>query len=207
MSLDARSACLRAGDDEELVLGGARWLGALAVEDREVIGRARPPVLDIGCGPGRHVLALAGAGKLALGIDLTRSAVDFARSRGAPVLHRSVFARVPGEGRWHSALLLDGNVGIGGDPVALLQRVCKLLVPDGQVLLELEPPGVAVIPRTVRLELGTRSGPRFEWAPLSVDDLSLVAEGTRTVVHESWESHGRWFAELRRVSTRHGTHA
>ena len=207
MSIDARSACLRASDDEEIVLGGARWLGALTPEDRDVISRARPPVLDIGCGPGRHVLALAGAGKLALGIDMTRSAVDFARARGAPVLHRSVFARVPGEGRWNSALLLDGNVGIGGDPVKLLQRVCKLLVPDGQVLLELEPPGVAVARRTVRFELGTRTGPRFEWAPLSIDDLPLVAEHARTVVHDSWQSHGRWFAELRRAPMRRGAHA
>ena len=31
-------------------------------------------------------------------------------------MQRSVFDRLPDEGRWGSALLLDGNVGIGGDP-------------------------------------------------------------------------------------------
>ena len=37
-------------------------------------------------------------------------------ARGVNVLERSVFAGVPGQGRWRSVLLLDGNIGIGGDP-------------------------------------------------------------------------------------------
>ena len=41
--------------------------------------------------------------------------------RGGAALRRDVFAPLPGEGRWYTALLADGNVGIGGDPVALLQ--------------------------------------------------------------------------------------
>ena len=39
---------------------------------------------------------------------------------GGPALRRSVFDPLPGEGRWGTALLLDGNIGIGGDPRALL---------------------------------------------------------------------------------------
>ena len=38
--------------------------------------------------------------------------------RGATVLQRDIFGPLPGEGRWGTALLFDGNVGIGGDPAA-----------------------------------------------------------------------------------------
>lgn len=53
----------------------------------------------------------------ALGIDVSEIAVAHARSRGATAIEASVFDRVPGAGRWGSAPLLDGNVGIGGCPV------------------------------------------------------------------------------------------
>ena len=31
-------------------------------------------------------------------------------------------------------MLLDGNLGIGGDPVLLLRRVRELLAPDAEIL-------------------------------------------------------------------------
>ena len=67
------------------------------------------------------------------------------RERGVPALRRDVFDRVPGEGRWHTVLLADGNIGIGGDPVRLLQRVRTLLATGGRVVVELGAPGTAVV--------------------------------------------------------------
>ena len=81
------------------------------------------PTLDVGCGPGRMSAHLAGRGRCVLGIDVVREAVDQTRARGVSALLRDVFAPLPGEGRWDTALLADGNIGIGGDPVALLRRV------------------------------------------------------------------------------------
>ena len=52
------------------------------------------------------------------------------------MLQRSVFDRLPGERRWGTVLLLDGNIGIGGDPVRLLRRCADLVRPRGQVLAE-----------------------------------------------------------------------
>src|SRR3984893_8515114 len=118
-------------DGVRLPLELERWLGEPAPVDRELVGRVVPPVLDVGCGPGRHVVALAAAGIPALGLDVAPSAVHLARARGACVLERSVFARVPGAGRWATALLIDGNAGIGGDPEALLARIAALLRPGG----------------------------------------------------------------------------
>ena len=56
------------------------------------------------------------------------------------VLHRSVFDRLPGTGRWGTVLLLDGNLGIGGDlsPSRSGRPSCSA---DGVVVAELDPPG------------------------------------------------------------------
>ncbi|MEX1007362.1 MAG: class I SAM-dependent methyltransferase [Acidimicrobiia bacterium] len=192
----ATTACLRHPSGEPLRVDAGRWLAPLAPVDYRVLSRAHPPVLDIGCGPGRHVVALAEQRKLTLGIDLTPPAIDLARDRGAPVLHRSVFARVPGARRWRTALLLDGNIGIGGDPVELLHRVRALLRVGGCVLVELDPPGAPRVRTTARLELGSRYGPWFPWSCLSIDELGATAIASDLTVDEVWCDEGRWFAAL-----------
>jgi len=200
VSADTRTAMtLTLAQPEAAPRDGRHWYGPLAAADRDLLARVRAPVLDIGCGPGRHVLSLAEQGKIALGIDLTFSMVAFARRRGAPVLHRSVFARVPGAGRWNTALLLDGNIGIGGDPVGLLRRVAALLTPEGRVLVELDCSENPAAPTTARLEVDGVAGPWFPWTHLSVDDLEVAARASGMAVDELWQAGGRWFAELRRT--------
>jgi hypothetical protein len=44
-------------------------------------------------------------------------------------------------------LLLDGNIGIGGDPHRLLRRVRELLTPTGRLLVELDVDGVTAVGR------------------------------------------------------------
>jgi SAM-dependent methyltransferase len=175
-----------------------RWTADPAPEEDDVLARAVAPVLDVGCGPGRHVLALARAGHLVLGIDVAPYAVVLARSQGAPVLERSVFGPVPGAGRWATVLLLDGNVGIGGDPPTLLRRIGVLLHPGGRLLTELEPPGARGGRELVRLEVDGRAGPWFPWARVGVDDAHAVAGSAGMVVSEVWSGGGRWFARLDR---------
>jgi SAM-dependent methyltransferase len=152
-------------------------------------------VLDVGCGPGRVVAALAGAGRTALGIDPSPSAVDEATARGAPALRRSVFDPLPGEGRWGSAVLLDGNVGIGGDPVRLLRRLGALVRPSGRVLVELAAPGGAVERFAARLETRRRRSPWFPWARVPADAFPAVAVAAGLVPDTVATSDGRWFAE------------
>ncbi len=175
-----------------------RWLGALTAADESVLARAEPPVLDVGCGPGRHVLALAERGIVTLGIDVTPGAVGLARRRGAPVLERSVFDRVPGSGRWASVLLLDGNVGLGGDPVAMLARVATLLRPGGRVLVELDPPDRNSTLDVVRLRIDGEVGPWFSWARLGAAGINSLAEDSGLVVAEMWSEGERCFACLER---------
>jgi SAM-dependent methyltransferase len=155
--------------------------------------------LDLGCGPGRLTAALTERGHVALGVDVVREAVDQTVARGAAALRRDVFDRLPGEGRWDTALLADGNVGIGGDPVVLLSRARELVTEAGRVVVELAPPGVS--PRTEWAALhcaGLRSAP-FRWATLGIDDVDELATDAgfgRVEVHRVGEV--RWCAVLHR---------
>src|SRR5205823_12853989 len=63
------TAVLRAPDGTALPAPSDRWVEALTIEDDSVLARAVGPVLDVGFRPGRHVLALAERGVVALGID------------------------------------------------------------------------------------------------------------------------------------------
>ena len=177
-----------------------RWLGSADAADLTVIARATGPVLDIGCGPGRHVVACGNHGLQALGVDVSRAAVAEARRRGAQAVETCVFADVPDAGRWQTALLLDGNIGIGGDAPALLRRASALLAPDGGVIVEAGRPGSATVVERVRLECETLHSDWFPWARVAIDDLPAVASRAAMVVESTWECEGRWFARVADVA-------
>ncbi|MEV7431361.1 MULTISPECIES: bifunctional 2-polyprenyl-6-hydroxyphenol methylase/3-demethylubiquinol 3-O-methyltransferase UbiG [unclassified Nocardioides] len=173
------------------------WTAEADADDLAILGHCEGPTLDIGCGPGRMAAALAGLGHVVLGIDVVHEAVGQTRDRGVAALRRDVLADpLPGEGRWRSALLADGNVGIGGDPEALLARAADLLGPGGRVVVELAAPGVPSSAAWARLQCdGTLSRP-FRWAVLGMDDVDRVAAAAGLEVHETAEHGGRWVAVL-----------
>lgn len=130
---------LRRTDGWLLPLDVERWCAGADAADESVLARCRGSVLDIGCGPGRLVVALAERGRRALGIDVTPAAVTRTVGRGGTALCRSVFEPLPGERRWDTALLIDGNIGIGGDPAALLRRTAGLIGPGGRLVARPRP--------------------------------------------------------------------
>jgi SAM-dependent methyltransferase len=174
-----------------------RWLGPVTDVDERVLERATGPVLDVGCGPGRHVHALALRGVLAVGVDISPAAVRLARLRGVRVIEQSIFARIPGAGTWRSALLLDGNVGIGAQPALLLGRLASLLAPRGEVLVELDPPGTGIKRVRVRLEHGEFRSAPFDWALVAFDAIRGPARSAGFEVVERWRDGDRWFGRLR----------
>lgn len=131
------------------------------------------PVLDIGCGPGRLVAELLRQGVPALGIDVSRTAVRLARARGATVELRDVFGPVPREEHWRCALLADGNIGIGGDPRALLRRCAELLDRTGIVVADLSLTTQGIRRSIVHLQAcsddGASVGGPLPWAEVGVD--------------------------------------
>jgi len=175
------------------------WFAPADGVDHRVLDRAVGPVLDVGCGPGRHAVALAERGVPTLGIDISPLALAEARRRGAVALHRSVFDRVPAAGRWRTALLLDGNIGIGGSPLTLLRRLHDVLAPRGACLVETQPPDCAPSTTLVRLELGAAAGPWFPLAIVSARALPEIAARAGFVTGEQWHDANRWFALLGRA--------
>lgn len=166
---------MRDEDGDLLGESAARWFGSATEAERAMLTRLPGPVLDVGCGPGRLVVALLELGVPALGVDTAPGAVAIARDQGATVLARSVFDRLPAEGRWGSAVLADGNVGIGGDPGKLLARLRRLVRPGGTIAVEVDPLASGVRLGRARLERGAEAGGWFPWAVVGPDALPAVA--------------------------------
>src|SRR4051794_34893722 len=189
------SATLRRADGHAEPLPLERWLAPADGVDAAVLARVQAPALDVGCGPGRHVAALQAAGRV-LGLDLSPVAVSITRKRGADAVLGSVFDDVPDAGTWRTVLLLDGNVGIGGAPVALLRRARQLLAPGGLIVAELDPPGTPTGPVEVRLEGADAVSEWFAWARVGIDDAQTVAAAAGLGVAWTLEAGGRCFAGL-----------
>jgi SAM-dependent methyltransferase len=160
-------------DGAEIVLAVRRWHADATPEDGWLLDRCAGPVVDLGCGPGRLVVALTRRGIPALGVDVSEAAVAQCRARGAPVLRRDLFAALPG--RWNHVLLADGNIGIGGDPVRLLRRAADLLRPGGTVLVETDPDPTARWSGTARVHTPDGADPPLPWAVLGAEALHEVA--------------------------------
>ncbi|MEO3856314.1 methyltransferase domain-containing protein [Acrocarpospora sp. B8E8] len=184
-------------DGARVALETARWFEPID-GDEELLSRCSSPTLDIGSGPGRLTAALTRRGIHALGIDITPRAVYLTRRAGGFALLRDVFDDVPGSGRWATALLADGNIGIGGNPETLLRRVRQLVRPGGTVVAELAPPGTRSRVDRVRLRRGGAAvGEWFGWATVSANDIRRVAQAGGFPEADCWAAHGRWLACLR----------
>ncbi|HEY3727057.1 MAG TPA: methyltransferase domain-containing protein [Solirubrobacteraceae bacterium] len=176
-----------------------RWLAAADEVDEHCLGLLQGPVLDVGCGPGRHLHALARLGVFGLGVDISAAAVTVARGSGATAVVASIFDELPGTGHWRSALLFDGNVGIGGHPTRLLRRVARLLIPGGALLVEVAAPSIPTVRTLLRLETRGSRSEWFPWAEVSAADIERVAASAGLAVESCWQVQRRWFALLRRV--------
>lgn len=190
---------LVASDGRVLPFPLDRWRGAADDADERLLDRCAGATLDIGCGPGRLAAALAARGQPVLGVDVAAAAVESTTALGAAALHRSVFDALPGEGRWDTALLADGNLGIGGDASGLLQRVHELLRPGGRLLVEPEP---VEVDEVLELQLRTAddalvSG-SFSWARVGPTAAACRARSAGYVLEERWETGGRVFLSLLR---------
>lgn len=172
------------------------WVREPDAVDLALLRRCVGSTLDVGCGPGRLAATLAAEGRTVLGVDVVHEAVEQTRRRGAQALLGDVFAAMPGEGTWDTVLLADGNIGIGGDPVALLLRAAELIGPDGRIVVELAPPGVRAHTTWAHLVGDEMRSRPFRWAVLGVDDIAEVAEDAGLAVRERIALGGRWASVL-----------
>lgn len=189
----AAALVLRTADGRALPLHVHRWCGPPDGVDEELLRRCLGPVIDVGCGPGRLTLALTERGIPALGVDISWTAVTLARQAGALALHRSVFDPLPGQGRWATVLLTDGNIGIGGNPARLLNRCIELLAPGGRILIETEPGNVDEQVTAWLEHADGRRSTAFPWARMGTAALLQAAANAGLAVAEQWRAAGRAF--------------
>jgi SAM-dependent methyltransferase len=183
-ALGGERCWIRHEDGEIRPLPAHRWLADRCPDSRDARDEAfdeavaqlcTGPAIELGCGPGRLVARLIHRGVPAIGIDRSAAAIRLAGRGGAPALLGDVFGPLPGRGLWRTVLLVDGNVGLGGDPRRILGRAAELLGRGGRCVAEFDPEAVGVRPRWVRLESGREVGPWFRWASVGVDSASALA--------------------------------
>jgi SAM-dependent methyltransferase len=187
-----------AHDARVLPLEALRWSGRADEVDQLVVSRCRGPVLDLGCGPGRMVQALNESGISALGVDMSAVAVKRARSRGALAIQARLAERLPAEGRWETVLLMDGNIGIGGDVGALLQRCRALVAPGGAIIVEVDSRPARHLTRRVRLTAhGSGYGAELMWTRTGAAAVRRLAGPLDLLVVEEWIAGNRAFLAIR----------
>lgn len=185
-------------EDREEVLALERWAGPVDAGDHALLDRCVGATIDLGCGPGRLAAELARRGHRVVGVDVCLPAAALTRERGVDVVLADLFGPLPGEGGWETALLADGNVGIGGDPARLLTRTALLLVPGGRVVLDLAPPGSPPRLRRVRVAVAGRGDGGFLWAAVAADAVPGLAGAAGLEVEAVSAEGTRWVAVLRR---------
>ena len=187
----------RIGADAVLTLDRVRWTAVADDVDRLVVSRCRAPVLDVGCGPGRMVQALNEAGVAALGVDMSAEAVRATRARGGLAVRARLAERLPSEGRWGTVLLMDGNIGIGGDVGAVLRRCRQLLTAGGRVVAEVDGSPTRSDTRRVRLtEAATGRSADLEWTRMGTEPVKALASRLDLLLTEEWAAGGRVFLAL-----------
>ena len=99
-------------------------------------------VLDVGCGPGRHAVALAQYGLAVTGVDVSRRFLDLAAERArAANVSASFFEvdarRMPFEEEFDAVIsICQGAFGLmGADDSLVLRRMTEALKPGGRLAL------------------------------------------------------------------------
>ena len=202
-------------DDRELYLHGAgragndsgasamnlsRWNDHADPTDLSLIAASTGAMLDVGCGPGRMVRAAMRFGLVALGIDVSPTAIEIAREGGLTVLERSVFDRLPREGAWATVLLVDGNIGIGGDASHLLERCGQLIAPTGTIIVETDAdPERDDSYHGTLIDMWGHASESFPWAEIGRNAVARRAALVGLRVDQTWVASGRAFSRLGRA--------
>jgi len=177
-ALDGERCWIRHLDGGLRILPVHRWSGACRSDepfDAAVVAMCSGPTIELGCGPGRLVARLIRRGVPALGVDRSATAIRLAGRCGAPALLGDVFAPLPGIGCWQTVLLIDGNVGLGGDPLRILGRAAELLGRSGRCVAEFDAEAIGIRTSWIRLESARQVGPWFRWAWVGLDSAAMLA--------------------------------
>jgi SAM-dependent methyltransferase len=110
--------------------------------EQKLIAEVQPPILDIGCGVGRHTLYLQQKGMDTNGIDISKGAISVCKKRGCSKVYQiSIFDILNHKEllteKYHTFLLLGNNFGIGGTPDRtrnLLKLLHKISTSEAKII-------------------------------------------------------------------------
>jgi len=95
-----------------------------AREEVEVLSRAGRRILDIGCGPGRHLLGLQERASLAVGLDISSLVLEVCRGRGGRCLVLGSSRRLPFRpGAFDTVILMSNGLGLSGGSSETLEML------------------------------------------------------------------------------------
>lgn len=157
---DAYGAAIRDHHDgeeaHELIERDDGWIGPSAgpemyfstddewpTRQREAIDRATGRVLDVGCGAGRHALALQDRGHEVVGIDVSPGAVAVSRDRGIDARTLDVANVRDLDGTFDTVLMLGNNFGLVGTRATapgILDGLAAVTSDDARILAETRDP-------------------------------------------------------------------
>jgi len=162
---------------------------------------ARGRILDIGCGAGRHALALQHRGLRVTGLDSSPLAIRVCRKRGvrdARVLGIDQIGQFPA-GRFDTVIMFGNNFGLFGSPARarrLLRAIRRITSPRALILAQsLDVHGTrnpthlgyqrwnrrhGRLPGQVRLRVrfSNRVGPWFDYLMVSPTEMRSILRGT-----------------------------
>lgn len=99
-------------------------------QEEDALGRVGKRVLDIGCGPGRHLLDLQ-EGRFAVGLDISAEILKVCRERGGRLLVRGSSSRLPFRASvFDTVLAMSNGLGISGG----MDATKRMLLDVGRVI-------------------------------------------------------------------------
>lgn len=114
--------------------GRRRIIASFVEEIINNFGKGRPRILDVGCGTGGNLNLLSQYGD-AEGVDISPDALEFCRQRGLDNVRLGAAEQLPYEdGRFDLVTALDVVEHLDDD-VAGLREFCRVLKPDGRILI------------------------------------------------------------------------
>lgn len=107
--------------------------------DRDLLATVAGRVLDVGCGAGRHAVAVREGGARVVGLEPSPGAAAVARARGLDVVRASVYDPPAGLGVFDEILMLGNNLGLLADArtaVRVLSTLATLAAPGARVIAD-----------------------------------------------------------------------
>ena len=135
------------------------------VWEREILRDVDGPVLDLGCGAGRHAFFLQEHGHRVVGVDNSPGAVEVCTRRGLADVRLADLRSPPDDERWGAVLLMCGNFGLAGgwdESRELFSRLRELCRPGAVLVADSVDPTQNDDPQSVAYREAKRTPGRHE---------------------------------------------